>query len=171
MSNNMQSLSGAKPANQSAIIEEVLDSLGAQVAKAGGLARVAGKAAGMVGASAVMGPWGMALPENEANNIYYLTTSHTHINQLIAADPFSQSYTYDLQNAIAQFAIDQVATSRHALCTSIETCMKTYDINLDLNRFGSIMDGTMADVESLTETVAEQFGSLMVWVVAHRQLV
>ena len=32
---------------------EVLDSLGAQVAKAGGLARVAGKAAGMVGASAI----------------------------------------------------------------------------------------------------------------------
>ena len=49
----MQSFSGTKPANQSALIEEVLDSLGAQVAKAAGLARVAGKAAGMVGASAL----------------------------------------------------------------------------------------------------------------------
>ena len=57
-----------------------------------------------------MGPWGMVLPENEANNIYYQTASHTHINQLIAADPFSQSFTSDLQNAIAQFTIDQVAT-------------------------------------------------------------
>ena len=49
----MQSFSGAKPANQSALIEEVLDSLGAKVAKVAGLARVAGKAAGMIGASAV----------------------------------------------------------------------------------------------------------------------
>ena len=54
MSNNMQSLSGAKPATQSALIEEVLDSLGAQLAKATGLSRVAGKAAGMVGASAIL---------------------------------------------------------------------------------------------------------------------
>ena len=54
MSNNMQSLSGAKPANQSALIEEVLGSLAAEVSKAAGLARVAGKAAGMVGASAVI---------------------------------------------------------------------------------------------------------------------
>ena len=138
-----------------------MDSLGAQVSNAAGLARIAGKAAGMIGASAVMGPWGMVLPENEANNIYYQTASHTHINQLIAADPFSQSYTSDLQNAIAQFTIDQVATSRHAMCTSIETCMKTYDINLDLNRFGSFMDATMANVESMAGTVAEQFGSFL----------
>ena len=48
----MQSVSGAKPASQSALIEEVLDSLGAQVSNAAGLARVAGKAAGMIGASA-----------------------------------------------------------------------------------------------------------------------
>ena len=52
MSNNMQSVTGAKPASQSALIEEVLDSLGAQVSNAAGLARIAGKAAGMIGASA-----------------------------------------------------------------------------------------------------------------------
>ena len=44
-------MTGAKPANQSALIEEVLGSLAAEVSKAAGLARVAGKAAGMVGAS------------------------------------------------------------------------------------------------------------------------
>ena len=104
----MQSLSGAKPATQSALIEEVLGSLAAEVSKAAGLARVAGKAAGMVGASAVMGPWGMALPENEANNIYYQLTTHTHLNQLFAADPFSQSYTYDIQNACAGFPFREV---------------------------------------------------------------
>ena len=54
MSNNMQSVTGAKPANQSALIEEVFDSLGAQVSNAAGLARIAGKAAGMIGASAVV---------------------------------------------------------------------------------------------------------------------
>ena len=45
-------VAGAKPASQTALIEEVLDSLGAQVSKAAGLARIAGKAAGMIGASA-----------------------------------------------------------------------------------------------------------------------
>ena len=124
MSNKMQSVTGAKPATQSALIEEVLGSLAAEVSKAAGLARVAGKAAGMVGASAVMGPWGMALPENEANNIYYQLTTHTHLNQLFAADPFSQTYAYDIQNACAQFTVDQVAMSRHALCTSVETAIR-----------------------------------------------
>ena len=56
MSNNMQMMTGAKPANQSALIEEVLGSLAAEVSKAAGLARVAGKAAGMVGASARTNP-------------------------------------------------------------------------------------------------------------------
>ena len=101
MSLTCNPVAGTKPASQATLIEEVLDSLGAKVAKAAGLARVAGKAAGMVGASAVMGLWGMALPQTNANNIYQLVKSHTYINQLMAADPFSHSYAYDLQNAIA----------------------------------------------------------------------
>ena len=40
--------------------------------------------------------------------------------------------------------------------------MKTYDINLDLNRFGSVIEETMANVESMAGTVAEQFGTFLI---------
>ena len=54
MSLILDPVAGAKPASKPALIEELLSSLSAEGAKAAGLARVAGKAAGMVGASAGM---------------------------------------------------------------------------------------------------------------------